>query len=66
MPKEITNEELAQMIARGFETTASKEDIKRLDAGINRLDGHIDRLDNQMDHLDARMGRMEADLNEIK
>ena len=66
MPKEVTNEELARMIARGFEhvdgrfeEAASKTDIVGIKNDIKRLDGH-------MDHLDARVGRMEADLNEIR
>ena len=73
MSKEVTNEELARMIAKGFETTASKADldglkvdIKRIDGRIDTLDGHVSHIDGRMDHLDARIGRMEADLHEIK
>lgn len=47
------------MIVKGFENTATKDDVKQLE---NRIDG----LDQRMDHMDARMGRMEADLNEIR
>ena len=63
MSEKITNEELARMIARGFEETASKKDIVQL---REELKGDIQQLDSRMDHLDARMGRMEADLHEVK
>src|SRR3989338_8122398 len=52
MVKKVTNEELARMIAKGFENTATKDDIKR--------------LDGRMDHMDARLGRIEADVAEIR
>ena len=66
MPKEVTNEELARMIAKGFEATASKVDFDDLKTDIKRIDDKMSHLDGRIDHLDARMGRMEADLHEIK
>ena len=78
MEQPITNEELARMIAKGFENTT--DDIKKLDQRMGgfdqRMDGFEQRMggfeqrmggfEQRMDHLDARMGRMEADLNEIR
>ena len=73
MEQNVTNEELARMIAKGFENTATKGDAQRLE---QRMDGFDQRMDGfeqkmegfeqRMDHMDARMGRMEADLNEIR
>ncbi|KKS95190.1 hypothetical protein A3B05_00475 [Candidatus Giovannonibacteria bacterium RIFCSPLOWO2_01_FULL_43_160] len=73
MPKEVTNEELARMIAGGFddmgnrfEATASKADFLSIKTKLSEQDQHFKHLDGRLDHLDARMGRMEADLHEIK
>jgi hypothetical protein len=48
----ITIEKLAEMINEGFKSTASKEDIQRVES----------RLDN----LDARVGRIEADIHALR
>ncbi len=55
----VTNEELARMIAKGFDhvderlnQTATKNDI-----GV---------LSGRLDHLDARVGRIEADIHEMR
>ena len=70
----------AEMVQRGFDNTATKDDIKRLEdrmdksderidhleEGMEHLDVRMDSLETHMDHMDARMGRMEADLNEIR
>ncbi|MDO8523487.1 MAG: hypothetical protein Q7S12_04405 [bacterium] len=66
MPKETTNDELARMIAKGFEETASKVDLMAVKTDINSLKSSIQHIDGRLDHLDARMGRMEADLDELK
>lgn len=65
MPKEVTSEELDQMIAKGFEQTALKVDTASK-SDIKRIDDRIDQVDKRLDNLDARMGRMEADLTEIR
>jgi hypothetical protein len=57
MAEEITNEELARMIAHGFQG---------VDKQLANIKGDIESIDDQMDHLDARMGRMKADLHEVK
>ena len=57
MPKEISTDDLAGMISRGFEG---------VDKQFATVKSDIKRIDDRMDHLDARMGRMEADLHEIK
>src|SRR3990167_5680328 len=49
----------AEMVARGFEHTATKEDIKQ-------LDGRMDHFEERMDRFDERLGRIEADVAEIR
>jgi archaellum component FlaC len=56
----------AEMVARGFENTATKTDVKRLENRMDGMENRMGGMENRMDHLDARMGRMEADLNEIR
>jgi tetrahydromethanopterin S-methyltransferase subunit G len=70
MAEKTTIEDLAGMIARGFEETAKKADMDaRFDKVEERLDHvelRLDRVEGRLDHMDARMGRVEADLAEIR
>lgn len=54
-----TLEDLAAMVARGFEDVASrmatKDDILRLDLKVDKLDQRIDRLEKRIDNLESRM-----------
>jgi len=66
----VTLENLAGMIARGFEETAKKVEVDaRFDSVNSRfadMDTRFDKIDGRLDHLDACMGRVEADLAEIR
>ena len=73
----ITNEDLARMIAKGFEQTASKADLESveerlgdritgLDGRLGRVESRLDRMDDRLGHMDARMARMEQDIAEIR
>jgi tetrahydromethanopterin S-methyltransferase subunit G len=73
----ITLEDLARMVARGFEETAKKADMEarfnnvdkrfdRVDERLDKVEERLDTVDGRLDHMDARMGRMEADLGEIR
>lgn len=81
--KEIVQEgteELARIIAKGFEGTATKIDAERLQSDVDGLTGNMDSLkgsvtelkqrmiqfESKLDHTDARVGRIEADINEMK
>ena len=71
--EKMTLDKLAQMMAKGFENTASKEDIigvnTRVDSIENKADGietKIDILAKKLDHTDARIARIEADMKEIR
>lgn len=60
------------MIKRGFDVTASKEDIERLEDQMTRLEEQmatkedVQKLEARLDHLDARAGRIEADIHELQ
>jgi len=54
-----TIEDLARMINEGFKTTATKEDI-------NRVEVRLDSVESRLDYLDARVGRIEADIHELR
>ena len=54
---------LAHIVARGFELTATKEDIKQLDIRIDHLDDRMDHLDGRIDHLDGEVQHINATLN---
>lgn len=57
--KKVTLEDLAMMTARGFETTANKDEVNaRFDAVDKRFLGleiKIDDLDRKVDRVDARV-----------
>ena len=57
---------LAHIVARGFELTATKEDIKRLDVRMDHLDGRIDHLDGEVQHINATLNVMSQDIADIK
>ena len=70
-------EKLAIMIAKGFEGTASTEDLKQvkvdikqvrdeLKGDIKHLDDRVGHLDDRVGHIEASMSSMAADLHEMK
>lgn len=70
MEKKITIDNLAQMVAKGFEQTATKEDIRRLTADLNTtkadLGGKIDALDDKVNILDNKVNKIERDVSDVK
>ena len=78
--KEITIEKLVEMVARGFEKTATKDDIKGLATKIDledverRLSAKIDAVDEKVDALEEvdirglqrRVFVLEKDVKQIK
>lgn len=59
MPKETTNDELAAMIKRGFDDTASKADFLSVKAAVKNLDGKVTGLDENVASLDTRLTSLE-------
>lgn len=62
----MTIEDLAGMVKRGFDMTATKEDIVGVNTRLDRLDTRVDHLDTRVDHIDARLGRIEADIHDLR
>jgi ubiquinone biosynthesis protein UbiJ len=65
--KKMTIETLAEMINEGFETTATKEDIKDVREDIATVNGRLDRIEHllleeqrrKIEHLETRMKKLE-------
>ncbi len=57
MEQPITNEELARMIAKGFENTT--DDIKKLDQRMGGFDQRMDGFEQRMGGFEQRMGGFE-------
>ncbi len=63
--EKISNEELARMIAKGFEYTANKDDISKLEKRMDHFDNKMNKFDNRMDNFDGRMNKFEGELSYI-
>ena len=77
MAEKITTiEELAAMVKRGFNTLATKDDLKALETKVDSMETKMaskddlkalkTSLETRLDHLDARVGRIEQDIHEIR
>ena len=57
MPKKITIENLAAMVKRGFDQTATKDDLKELatKAEFIHLEQKVDGLEQKVDGLEQKM-----------
>lgn len=64
--QQITIDELAVMIQKGFESTASKTDIERLEKRMDKFDERMDSFEGRLNYSDARLGRIEADISEMR
>ena len=75
-----STEELARIIAKGFESVDDrfnqvalkidvdglKGDMGGLKTDMNELKQRMIQFEGKLDHTDARVGRIEADINEMK
>lgn len=53
-------ESMATMIAKGFENTATKQDVARIEERLDVVETKLDRaLYTEMTHLEARVKRLE-------
>jgi hypothetical protein len=66
--KNITTiEDLARMINEGFKTTATKEDINRVEVRLDGVESRLGKIENllmeehkrKLENLEARMKRLE-------
>ena len=66
MGKKITNEDLARMVAKGFENTATKQDMDIVKGDLETVKSDLVIVKGRLDHMDARLGRVEMDVAEIR
>jgi hypothetical protein len=65
--KKITIETLAEIINEGFKTTATKEDINRVEVRMDGIESRLDRIEHlllaeqkrEIEDLKQRMKRLE-------
>jgi archaellum component FlaC len=63
----ITTEKLAEMINEGFKTTATKEDIQRVEARLDSVESRLGRIETllieeqkrKIENLETRMKKLE-------
>jgi prefoldin subunit 5 len=76
MAKKITIETLAGMIKRGFDATASKDDLQKLEQKVDGLDRKVDGLDKRVgvidkkvdqgfQHINARLDLLRNDISDL-
>ena len=71
----MTIEDLAEMVKRGFDNTATKEDIRSIREDMkllatkqelnDGLKGLEQAIDERFDHVDARLDTIEHDISDL-
>lgn len=61
--KSMTIDDLAVMVAKGFENTATKQDVINLSGRMDKLDGKMGELDGRMNKLDHKMEALNSNVN---
>lgn len=67
MEHRTTIEDLAKMINEGFKTTATKEDINRVEVRLDRVESRLGKIENllmeeqkrKIENLETRMKKLE-------
>ena len=64
--KEITIEDLALMVQRGFTEISSKmANKKEITDGFNEVNGRLETLEHKVNQIDRRLFSIEEDVTEI-
>lgn len=63
LPKKITLEVLARMVAEGFENTATKQDAHSLETKVSNLATKAGNLETRMGKLEHQMGALNSSVN---
>lgn len=70
MIERMTIDDLAEMVKRGFDATATKEDVQQIATDLEQVATDLQTFRGEtnvrLDHLDARVGRIEADIHELQ
>ncbi len=48
-------ESMAGMIKKGFDTTASKVEVKAVEGRLDKVEGHLGRLENKVDIIQGKL-----------
>ena len=65
--KEITIEDLALMVQRGFSEISGKMATKKeMTDGFNEVNGRLETLEHKVNQIDRRLFSIEEDIAEIK
>lgn len=53
--EKITNEDLARMVAKGFEKTATKDDLKEVRSDLRTLESKVDNIDKNVKEINMKI-----------
>lgn len=69
MEENVTNEDLARMIAKGFEETAKEAELeafrKEVDQRFEQVDKRFEQVDTRLAHVDSRLDMIERDMRNL-
>ena len=54
---DVSNEELARMIAEGFANTATKDDIQGLDLRLTAVEGRLTSVDDRLTIVEKKLDK---------
>ncbi len=57
MSKETTIDDLARMVQKGFEETATRGDVSEINTRLDKMDTHLDHIENLL--IRAHENRLE-------
>ncbi len=61
--KSMTIDDLALMVAKGFENTASKDGLQKIEQRMEGLEGRMGKLENKMGRLESEMEGLHSSVN---
>lgn len=61
--RNITIDDLAVMVQKGFEETATKEQV---DVRFDKVEGRLDKVEGRLMKIEIRMDNVESEIEEIR
>jgi|GEM_PF-5263184 len=58
-------EEFAQMVAKGFAGTATRESVEKLDLPIESLERYVIRIEKELSEIRSQIGKLTETVNEF-
>lgn len=65
LKKEVTNEELARMVAEGFAQTATKDDVRAVEKRLDKLEVGYVNVNARLGHVETQVDRMSDEIKDI-